>query len=80
MPEPMRDPADDELDRLERAFLEQAPEAFADARRLALESGQSILESEGEAIYEVFPDGRRVFVKSIGPATPAIPGQKYTIR
>ena len=50
--------------------------AFSSARQQVLDSGQSVLQSEGDSIYEVFPDGRKVFVKNIEPPVPVVPGTK----
>ena len=74
--------ADQESDilKLENQFPAVSGSAFAAAREKALASRQSVLESRDGAIYEVFPDGRRVFVKQIEPTTPAEPGSKITIR
>jgi hypothetical protein len=46
----------------------------------ALASGQSVYESDKGAIYEIFPDGSRKFVKNIEPSQPVKPGQIITIR
>jgi hypothetical protein len=51
-----------------------------DARKRALESGLSVLQSEGGTIYEVFPDGSRKQVKEIEPPTKVVSGQKIAIR
>jgi hypothetical protein len=51
-----------------------------DARERTLESGLSVLQSEGGVIYEVFPDGSRKRVKDVEAPTKAIAGQKITIR
>ena len=61
---------DDDIDRLESEFPAMATEAFAAARARALAAGLSLVESDGDVIYEVFPDGRRVRVKQIEPPTP----------
>jgi hypothetical protein len=41
--------------------------AFAEARRQTLAAGQSVLQTEGDVIYEVFPDGSRIERKRIEP-------------
>ena len=53
------------LRALEEEFPNQAGQAFAEAREEVLASGQSVLQTEGDSIFEVFPDGRKVFVKKI---------------
>lgn len=45
-----------------------------------LASGDSVLETEQGAIYEVFPDGTRRLVKQIAAPTPVEPGRKLRIR
>lgn len=44
-----------------------------------LASGGSVLETDGGAIYEVFPNGERRFVKQIEPPTLMKLGQKILI-
>jgi len=68
------------LELLESQFPAASGSAFAAARGRVLDSGLSVLQSEQDVIYEVFPDGRRVVVKQIEPPTPVIPGSKITIR
>jgi len=51
-----------------------------DARKQALDSGLSILQSEDGVIYEVFPNGLRKPVKQIERPTKVVSGQKITIR
>jgi len=41
--------------------------AFAEARRQTLAAGQSVPQTEGAVIYEVFPDGSRIERKRIEP-------------
>ena len=55
------------IEILESQFPSASGSAFMSAREIVLASGQSVLQSEGDAIYEVFPDGRRVLVKQINP-------------
>jgi hypothetical protein len=57
------------IELLEAEFPAMAGPVFAAAREQVLASGQSVLQSELGNIYEVFPDGRRVFVKAIEPPT-----------
>ena len=73
--------ADDgnEIETIESQIPKLAASAFAAARERVLTSGQSVLQSEHDCIYEVFPDGRRVFVKRIEPPTVALPGSKFMI-
>lgn len=72
--------SEQDLEALESQFPLISGEAFAEARRRVLASGQSVLQAEGSAIYRVFPDGRREFVKEIEPPVPAVPGSVYILR
>ena len=65
---------------LENQFPAASGSAFAAARKRVLASGQSVLQSEAGAIYEVFPDGSRKRVKNIEPPTPVAAGYTVTIR
>ena len=55
------------IDELEEQFPLLADAAFSKAREDTLAAGLSVVEADGDAIYEVFPDGTRKFVKSIEP-------------
>jgi hypothetical protein len=68
------------IETLENQFPSISGSVFAAAREQALAAGRSVLQSEGEYIYEVFPDGRRVVVKKIEPPIPVVPGSIITIR
>lgn len=74
--------ADDgnEIEAIESQIPKLAASAFAAARERVLTSGQSVLQSEYDCIYEVFPDGRYIFVKRIERPIFALPGSKFTIR
>lgn len=74
--------ADQENDilKLESEFPALSGQAFAAARARVLASGQSVLQSSGGVIYEVFPDGRKVAVKEIELPTVVEPGRKLRIR
>ena len=75
MPEP-----EEKFVALEAMFASTAGVTFNQALTKALDSGQSVLQSEQGVIYEVFPDGTRKRVKEIEPPTPVEPGKKITIR
>jgi hypothetical protein len=45
-----------------------------------LASGESVLETDSGAIYEVFPDGSRRLVKQIAAPTPVETGRKIRFR
>jgi hypothetical protein len=72
--------SDQDIQTLESQFPAMSGSAFAAARRQVLASGQSVLESKGGTIYEVFPDGRRVAIKQIEPPVPVVSGSVFTIR
>jgi hypothetical protein len=65
---------------LESLFASTAGVTFNEALNKALNSGQSVLQSDQGFIYEVFPDGTRKRVKAVAPPTPVEPGKKITIR
>ena len=66
--------SEQEISISEAQFPTRAREAFAQARERVLESGQSVLQTRADIIYEVFPDGRKVPVKRIHPPQATIPG------
>jgi hypothetical protein len=68
------------IEILESQFPLLSGVAFHAARRQALESGLSVLQSEDGFIYEIFPDGTRRKVKEIEPPTSVRSGSKITIR
>jgi hypothetical protein len=72
--------SDQEIQELENQFLAVSGAAFVEARQEALASGLSVLQSENDVIYEVFPDGRRREVKRIEPPTPIELGSTLTIQ
>jgi len=61
-----------EMEKLESEFPALASVAFA--------AGLSVMEADGDIIYEVFPDGHRVAVKEMEPSTRDICGRRITIR
>lgn len=65
---------------LEAVFPTLAGVAFAAARKEALDSGESVLQSEDGVIYEVFPDGTRIMRKRIERPTYIPLGTKRTMR
>jgi hypothetical protein len=69
-----------DLDELEAQFPLVAATAFAAARERALAAGLSLLESQEGVLFEVFPDGRRVYVKRIEPPLYYVPGTKFIIK
>jgi len=74
-------PNDDlDIDAMEREFPLLASHAFATARKNTLAAGLSVLESDNGALYEVFPDGRRRFVKALEPPIPVVVGTKIRLK
>ena len=55
-----------EMTKLEDEFPALAAEATRRAYAAALAVG-SVLVADGDALVEVFPDGRRVFIKALPP-------------
>ena len=72
--------SDQDIQQLESQFPAASGSAFVAARKIVLDSGQSVLQSQDNFIYEVFPDGRRVAVKTIEPPTQVVSGSILTIR
>ena len=61
---------------LEELIPELADVAFKQAYWAALASGNSVLIREKGDLIEVFPDGRRKFIKHLPPTIPVTRGQK----
>ena len=68
-----------EMQQLENRFPLVSGSASAAARERVLASGQSVLQSEGGSIYEVFPDGHKVFIKAIEPPIRVTSGRKLML-
>ena len=71
---------DQDIQALERQFPPISGSAFAAAREQVLKSGQSVLQSENGVIYEFFPDGHSIEVKTIEPPTHFDIGRIFTIK
>ena len=67
------------IDHLEKQIPALSGSAVTMAYWKTLASGGSVLETDGGAIYEVFPDGTRRFVKQIEPPISVEYGQKIAI-
>ena len=61
---------------VETAFAPLSGVAFESARAQALESGQSVLQTERGKLYRIYPDGRKEFVKFVPDPVAVTPGQK----
>lgn len=53
---------------IETAFAHLSGVAFENARNQALKSGQGVLQVEGDALYRVYLDGRKEFIKHVSPS------------
>lgn len=65
---------------LEDHIPELAAVAFKQAYWAALASGSSVLMREGENLVEIFPDGKRKFIKRLPPLIPVTNGQQFEIQ
>lgn len=72
--------SDEEIQKLESEFPSASGVAFTEARKMVLASGQSVMQSQDGVIYEVFPDGNRIEVKSIEKPSLVISGTILHIR
>ena len=73
------------LDEKAMCFLEEhipelAEVAFKQAYWAALASGNSVLISENGNLIEIFPDGKKKFIKHLTPFISVTRGQKFQIR
>lgn len=68
------------IESLENLLPPASGRVFAAAAQQVLASGQSLLQSQDGAIYEIFPDGHRQFVKFIEPPISVIPGSTIIIQ
>lgn len=72
--------SEEAIDYLEEHIPELAELAFKQAYWAALASGSSVLVSENGSFVEVFPDGKRAFIKKLPSWTPVKRGQKLEIK
>ena len=72
--------SDNDIQQLENEFPKLSGQAFAKARETVLASGQSVLQTEGNHLVEVFPDGQKKVLKAIDPPSFLPPGSTFTIR
>lgn len=66
---------EEEMTFLEEQIPELASGAFKQAYLAALATGSSVLMSENGNLVEIFPNGKRKFIKKLPPSAPVIPGQ-----
>jgi hypothetical protein len=72
--------SEQEIEALEAKFPELADVAFAAARERVLASGQSVLQTIGGTLYEVFPDCRLRAVKQVAARVPMASGSCLVIK
>lgn len=65
---------------LEEHIPELVDSAIKQAYWQALATGNSVLQYEEGAIYEVFSDGTRTIVKTLEPQLHVMPGQQVIIK
>jgi hypothetical protein len=65
---------------LEEHIPELVGAAITQAYWQALATGNSVLQYNENAIYEVFPDGTRKWIKDLPPQTPVTLGQQVIIK
>jgi hypothetical protein len=70
---------DQQIGQLESSFPATAGNAFSKAYDEAINAGLSVVASDNGSLFEVFPDGRRRFLKDIDPPVAAEPGQKLIL-
>ena len=71
---------EDEIElKLEREFAMSAGKVFADARKAALKSGLSVVESDDGIVSRVYPNWDRVEICKIPKPIRYTPGQEFKI-
>lgn len=65
---------------LENHIPELADPAFKQAYWAALASGSSVLLNENGNLVEIFPDGKRKFIKHLPPSVQVTRGQRIQIQ
>jgi hypothetical protein len=68
---------EEEIPFLEEHIPELADLAFKQAYWAALASGSSVLIRDNNDLIEIFPDGRRKFIKHLPPTISVIRSQKF---
>jgi len=71
--------SDQEIQQLENQFPALSGQAFAAARQRVRQAGQTVLQSEGDVVVRVFPDGTKEIVKRIDPPIAVRRGTKVDI-
>jgi hypothetical protein len=63
------------IQELEAQIPLASGDAFATAYQRALQSGQTLVQTIGQAIYEIHPDGSKHFIKTLEPPIHVTPGR-----
>ncbi|HEY4301460.1 MAG TPA: hypothetical protein VGM73_11325 [Candidatus Didemnitutus sp.] len=71
--------SEDAINQLEAAVPALSGQAFDTARQQTLASGKSVLQTEDGVLFEVFPDGRKVRIKTVPPPQVVVSGQRFAI-
>lgn len=71
--------SEEAISYLEEHIPELAIIAFRQAYWSALASGSSVLMVENGDLVEIFPDGKRKFIKHLPPAIPVTKGERIEI-
>ena len=67
------------LEQLESQLPAAADVVFSDAYSQAIRLGLSVVVAVDAQVFEVFPDGSKRHIKTINPATHAVPGQTWSL-
>lgn len=71
---------EEEISFLENCIPQLAAAATSAAYWRTLASGLSVLIVEGDAIFEVFPNGRKTLIKNLPPRAKATIGETYELK
>lgn len=71
--------SDQEIQTLESQFPARSGDVFAAARQRALDAGLSVLETQGDTLYRVAPDGKRRPIKKLDRPTAVVSGEKIKL-
>lgn len=67
------------LEELESQLPAAADSVFSDAYEQAVRMGLSVVVAVDAQVIEVFADGSKRHIKTIKSATPAVPGQTWSL-
>lgn len=72
--------SDEEIKQLEDQFPSLSGKAFSAARERVRAAGQTVLQSEGNNLIRLFPNGRKEIVKQLDSPIRVNLGEKFIIR